>query len=520
MSRQPWGIQTVAERLDHLASSVPDEVFLLTPPDESGSLPPTLTYGDFFEAAMRFANFLARLGIRKGDLVHLQMGNRPEFLISFFGAALLGAVVVPVNPASTIDDIAYVTSHAECSLSIIDSSSADRVLSTLDLSPEIRQVMVLGHPVSGTIDFSEYLDSPVINPHPRCAVSGDDLLGVFYTSGTACWPKGVMITNRNLMFSGEAVASYLRMTPEDRWLVTLPLFHINAFGYSTMSAIATGASISLAPNFDSTKWATQATDSSATMASLFASHCRQLLTATETHTTEPELRVLLFAQHLRADERQTLTRRFGSRTLQIYGMTETVAPVIGDPMFGEIDANTIGSDLLWANTMVADPTGQPVIPGVAGELLVAGSPGRTLMSGYFRRPEESATALRSGWLHTGDRMVLDEQGRYRFLGRAAEIIKPSVNNVSAPEIERVLIEHVSIYDAAVIGGRSASGDEVVIAFVQPHDGDDPTPEEILEWASLRLADYKIPQRVIILESLPRNAVGKVLKRDLQILAEH
>lgn len=479
-----------------------------------------MTYAEFFSEAMRCANFLSKLGIRKGDLIHLQMGNHPQFLISLFGAALLGAVSVPVNPASTVDDIAYVTSHAECSLSIVDSSCAERVLSTLDLSPQIRQVVVHGEPVADTINFEEYRAAPVEAPRVGCALSGDDPVGIFYTSGTTCWPKGVVLTNRNLLFGGEAVSSYLHMTPQDRWLVTLPLFHINAVGYSAMSALTTGASISLAADFAPTEWARQAVDSSATLASLFASHCRQLLATPTSLPAEDQLRVLMFAQHLQAQERTALEQRFAARSLQIYGMTETVAPVIGDPLFGDVDPDTMGRDLLWAHTKVVDPDGTEVTPGVAGELLVAGTAGRTLMAGYFRRPEETAAALDQGWLHTGDRVVLDEEGRYRFLGRSSEIIKPSVNNVSAPEIERVLLEHVSICDVAVIGGRSAHGDEEVVAFVQLHDGDDPTPEEILEWTRQRLADYKIPQRLIILDALPRNAVGKVLKRDLQILAEH
>src|SRR5690606_208992 len=140
--------------------------------------------------------------------------------------------------------------------------------------------------------------------------------------------------------------------------------------------------------------------------------------------------------------------------------------------------------------------------------------GRTLMAGYYRRPDETALVLRQGWLRTGDRMVQEPDGSFRFLGRAVELIKPGVDNVSAPEIERVLFEHVSVLEASVVGVRNAAGDEEIVAFVVLQPGDYATPAELLAWASERLADSTVPQRIMLTDELPRNALGKVLKREL------
>ncbi len=508
---------TIVRRLEQLADTCGDQLFLEF---ADGTDDVSWTYSEFEKQVNQFAAFLSRLGVRKGDMVHLQLGNCPEFLISFFGAVRLGAVVVPVNPSASYDDVAYVISHAECSLSIIESSCAEIVLSALDLSPDIRQVICFGPRVLGTIDFEDYKSSPATRVEPLYQVNDSDLVAILYTSGTTGWPKGVMITHRNLLFVGDAVSGYLRIRPSDRWLVSLPLFHINALGYSAMSVLSSGSSMTLMPEFSTEAWIRQVSSSAVTLSSLFAVHCRQLLSAEDGDSSEclKSLRTIVFAQNLQGSERSELTRRFGAATLQIYGMTETVAPVIGDPPYGEFVPSTMGRTLFWSQTKIVDHNGHDLGPGVAGELLVRGTPGDTLMKGYHQRPDETALTIQDGWLRTGDKVVQQLDGRYQFLGRAREIIKPGVYNVSAPEVERVLVEHVSVVDASVIGSRSPTGDEQIIAFVELHDGHDATPAEILEWAQHRLADYKRPHRLLILERLPRNAVGKVLKRDLQRLA--
>ena len=178
----------------------------------------------------------------------------------------------------------------------------------------------------------------------------------------------------------------------------------------------------------------------------------------------------------------------------------------------------LGRATPWVTLKVADRAGREVPDGTPGELLVHGEPGRTLMAAYHRRPEETALVLRNGWLRTGDHMLREPDERYRFLGRAAEVIKPGVDNVSAPEIERVLYENISVADASVVGVRTPAGDEAIVAFVVLHEADDATADELVAWCSERLADYKVPHRIVLVEELPRSALGKVLKRQLQAQA--
>jgi acyl-CoA synthetase (AMP-forming)/AMP-acid ligase II len=284
-----------------------------------------------------------------------------------------------------------------------------------------------------------------------------------------------------------------------------------------MSALVTGASVALVERFDPLSWADSARCLDATLASLFAVHVRQLLDAPAgASDADNRMRLAIFAQHLTPTERASFQRRFGPTLLQVYGLTETIAPTLGDPPYGAHRPETVGRSLLWAPTKVADRAGRALPVGTEGELVVAGEPGRTLMAGYYHRPEETALVMRNGWLRTGDRLVRETDGSFRFLGRAAEVIKPGVDNVSAPEIERVLIEHVAVTDAAVVGAVNEAGDESIVAFVVLRDDEgDVTADEILLWARERLADYKVPHRVeVVGNALPRNAVGKVLKREL------
>ena len=505
---------TPAFRLRQLGDQRADDVFVLGEGERGARM---LTFGELDDLAARAAGLFASLGVARGDSVHLQLHNTVDYLVCLFGINRLGAVAVPVNPAATVDDVAYITSHAGCAVSVVEAANGAVVAAAREMAPEIGHVVTVGGGFPGTIELGEALDG--VEPCRDCRHSDEtDVAAILYTSGTTGWPKGVMLTHRNLIFAGEAVGSYLRLRPDDRWLITLPLFHMNALGYSMMSALSVGASIALVEHFDPAGWAGQAHRSNATLASLFAVHARQLLDTRERkRDADNALRVLLFAQHLTPAERAALERRFGPTPMQVYGMTETIAPTIADPPYGHHRADTIGRATVWASVRIADRSGNTVPDGVPGELLVGGEPGRTLMAGYYQRPEETALVMRDGWLRTGDRMVREPDGYYRFLGRAADLIKPGVDNVSAPEVERVLIEHISVRDAAVVGINNDAGDETVVAFVVLQPDDDATPDEILEWARERLADYKVPERVVVIDALPRNAVGKVLKRELKRL---
>ncbi|MGX5654732.1 class I adenylate-forming enzyme family protein [Geodermatophilus nigrescens] len=473
-----------------------------------------LSYRDVLLESRAMARLLTQAGVGPGDRVHAQLGNVPELLVCLFAAAHLGAVLVPTHPSSTVDDVAYVLSHAGCRVSVTAIDRVAVVAAAAEMVPEVGLVVTVGGAADGAVCWEAARAGFAEGDLPDVRTGPGDLLAVLYTSGSSGWPKGVMLTHGNLLFAGEAVAQLTRLRADDRWLVTLPLSHANALLYSVMSAFVTGASAALVPTFDPARWAEQTRDVSATVASLFAVHARAVLGATPGGVDRTGLRLTLFAQHLTERERSAFEERFTTRLVQVYGLTETLAPTLSDPVHGPAVPGTVGRPTPWVRTRLVDDDGAEVAPGEAGELLVHGVPGHSLMAGYLGREEDTRRILRDGWFATGDHLRALPDGSLEFLGRAEDVLKPGVDNVSAAEVERVLLEHVSVRDAAVVGVSTPEREEHIVGYVVLRPEDDATEAEVLAWARDRLAAHKVPERVVAVPALPRNAVGKVLKRQL------
>lgn len=515
MSERRTRNETLSGHLSWRVDTTPGRIFVVsTGPDGETQ---ELTFGELDRRARAFAALLAGLGVVSGDPVHVQLGNIPDFLVCLFGVSHLGAVMVPTHRAATVDEVIYVVSHSGCQVSVVTAELVPVIAAVADMVPELTQILSVGGPAEGALDLAEAIDPE--GDISSAAVTGSELAMVLYTSGTSGWPKGVMLTHANLLFAGQSVAELVRLRPDDRWLLNLPLSHANALNYSTMSAFVTGASIALIDRFDPATWADTGRRHRATVASLFAVHARQLLAAPISEAEAAlDLRLTMFALHLQAEERTEFERRFRTRLVQVYGLTETVAPTLAEPVYGPREPDSVGRPTSWVHTRLVDDTGQQVRPGEHGQLQVQGVPGRSLLAGYLSRPQETERVLADGWFSTGDQMQLLPDGTYAFLGRAEEILKPGVVNISAAEIERVLLEHASVTDVAVVGVQREDQEEQIVAFVVLRPGDDATTDELLGWVRERLSEHKVPRRILEIADLPRNAVGKVIRRDLRALA--
>jgi crotonobetaine/carnitine-CoA ligase len=353
---------------------------------------------------------------------------------------------------------------------------------------------------------------------PRAAreAAPTDIHGVLYTSGTTSRPKGVLVSHGAYVYAGEVVAQHIRLRPDERQLIVLPLFHGNAQYYSTMSALVTGASIALASRFSASRWSALAGELSATVASLFAAPIRMILAAPEAPADRRHaLRLALFAQNVSEDQLAAFEERFGVPLAQLYGMTETVAPPTINPIYGERRNHTIGRPTLSAEVRVVDPDGRDVAPGEPGELIIRGSPGRTLMSGYLDNPEATARALRDGWLYTGDQVRALPGGYLEFVDRDKDLIKRAGENISTVEVERVIDAHPAVHEVAVVGLPDPMYDSIVAAFVVRVPGAELDADELIAWCAARLAKFKVPARVEFVGELPRTPVGKIQKHLLR-----
>ncbi|MGW1838414.1 AMP-binding protein [Streptomyces sp. NPDC002067] len=498
------GPDTVHGVLRRRARTRPDRPFLSFL-DESGAVT-TISYGEMDRRAERMADLLADRGIGPGDRFHVHLTNRPEFFDAWFGAAKAGAVMVPTNPLSSAEELAHVLAHAECRLSLTQPELLTTAQVAAIDSPRCEQLLVVG-----TASLERALATVPARP-ARPEAGPATPLGALYTSGTAGRPKGVVVPHAAYLHSGEVVARQLRLRREDRQLIVLPLFHGNAQFYSAMSALVSGASIALAPRFSASRWSEQAARLGATVASLFAAPVRMILAQRPSpHDAAHRLRAVLFAQNLTDAQLADFEARFRVPLLQLYGMTETVAPPLMNPLHGRRRNQSMGRPVAGARLRVVDERLRDVPRGRTGELLVGGVPGRTLMAGYLRDPEATAAALGGGWLRTGDQVRVDADGFVHFVDRGRDVIKRAGGNVSSSEIERVVNAHPAVFDSAAVGVPDPIRDESVKVFVVPNGQHALVERELIEWCAARLAPFKVPGCVEVVEGLPRTPVGKIRK---------
>ncbi len=474
--------------------------------------PRTLGYAEFGAQVHRTANALLGLGVRRGDRLLLLLANCPEFLLLWFGAARMGAVIVPVNPLSSDAELAYLASHSEAVLVAVQPADVDR-----GNQLGLRHMIVCGPP-TGPRSFANLVLQASDDPPPGPPAQSDDEVAILYTSGTTSRPKGCLITHANYIHVGEAVAQHAGIQPEDRNLVVLPYFHGNAQYYSTMSTLVRGATLVVADRFSASRFWEIAAQHEASIVSLFAAPIRMLLAQPETPLPTVRPRLAFFAQSVTRLQLDEWQRRFGVPLLQIYGMTEQLGWPLANPLHGRRDNMTIGRPTLPFQCRVVDESGADVPAGAAGQLLVRGEPGVSLMAGYYKNPQATAAAIQAGWLWTGDNVRERADGLFEFVDRAKDMIKRAGENVAASEVEAALKDHPAVFDAAVIGVPDPIRDEAIKAYVVLGEGHQATAQELIGWCRVRLASFRVPEFVEFRPELPRTSVGKIQKHLLR--AEH
>ena len=514
------GARTLPALLEGRARSTPGAPFVVFE-DLQGQVT-TRSYREFDREVNRTAHLLGRLGVRRGDTVTLLLANCLEFLALWFGAAKLGAVIVPVNTASSASELEYLAAHSESRLIFTQRDWLNLARQVRSRCPRVDEVLVCGAGApSALVDFGRMVAHCPETPPEAPAPSPADEAAILYTSGTTARPKGVLVTQANYIRAGETVARAVRLTREDRHLVVLPLFHGNAQYYSTMSALVAGASVALMPRFSASRYFYQAIAHRCTVSSLFAAPMRMLLAQPRRREhARNDLRVVIFAQSVTPAQLAEWDERFRAPLMQLWGMTETMGPPIINPFDGERRNLSMGLPAPGYTSRLVDDSGRPVARGEIGQVVVRGEPGLSLMKGYYKNAEATAETIRDGWLWSGDNARQDEDGYYHFVDRAKDMIKRSGENVAASEVEAVIREHPGVFDCAVIGVPDEMRDEAILAVVVPRAAESAEPdrlteEDVIGWCSERLAGFRVPQHVRFRKELPRTSVGKIRKHVLR-----
>ncbi|MDM0018484.1 ATP-dependent acyl-CoA ligase [Variovorax saccharolyticus] len=473
------------------------------------------SHADAAEAAARQASALAQSGVARGDRVALMSGNCIEFLEVFLGAGWLGAVTVPVNTASMGPQVEYFLSNSEAKLLVIEAELLER-LRTADLArTALREIWVIGEakspwqPPAG-IRLVPYRQGT--GPIAPAAVQPGDPLAILYTSGTTGPAKGVVCPHAQYFWWGVNSAEVLGVGADDVLCTTLPLFHINALNTFSQAAL-TGAEVVFESRFSASGFWPSMRASGATVVYLLGAMVPILLAQPE-GPGEREHRVRTgLGPGVPAAAGQAFLARTGVRLLEGYGSTETNFAIATAP------DSPRGGVMGWLRpgfqARVADADDAELPAGEAGELLLRAEEPYAFASGYFNMPEKTVEAWRNLWFHTGDRVLREPDGAFRFVDRIKDAIRRRGENISSFEVEQVLLSHPAVAACAVYPVGSELAEDEVMAALVARDGRVIEPAELMRFCESRLPYFAVPRYVDLLDDLPRTENGKVQKYKLR-----
>jgi len=484
--------------------------------EAAGGATCSYTYGELLDAVLAAAGGFAVLGVGPGDKVVMLLPNCPEAVLTFFGLAVLGAVTVPCNTASTAGELTHVAQWSDARFAVTAPAGLATMREVQAQTAPLEHLVVTGARDEGSDEsaFGELLQAAPLDADTT--PSAEAPLEILFTSGTTALPKGVVLTHANWLWSGERSSRTLRLDEADRLLTALPLFHVNAQSLTLMNALTLGATAILLEQFSARRFIAQTRGHRATHTSLVAMLVRTLLAQPEDPGDRDHvLRRVSYAINVSDEEKDRFERRFAVELINGYGLSEAMTEVTVCPVSGPRRWPSIGLPVIDRHVRIVDGDRREVPNGDTGEITVHGVPGRTIMREYYKDPEATARTVVDGWLHTGDNGYLDERGYLYFVDRSKDIIKRAGENVSASEVERVLLEHDGIVQAAVIAVPDPIRDEAVMAFVVVRQDQTLTEEDVHAHCAGRLARFKIPTIVEFRAELPMTSIGKVEKRRLR-----
>ncbi|MBX3024640.1 acyl--CoA ligase [bacterium] len=461
------------------------------------------TYGALADAAARLAATLRARGLAAGDRVAFFLPNCAELAIAYFGCFAAGLVAVPLNPRYRGPEVEHAVADCAPRLLIADAALLDRLDGARLAALGIAGVVVAGGPApTGTEPFARLLDAAPL-PAP-VAVAADDPAVVLYTSGSTGKPKGVTHTHASLRRTARHQVVSQALDASDVQLAFMGIAYIAAFAGQLLTAFALGGRVILLPHGDPAAVVDAIPRHGVTRLQTGPADLRDLLA----HPAPARAALATLRCAIAGGERiaAELHHRFaewaGLPLTEACGMTEAYNYAMNPP-FG---AKRLGSFGLPTDGVTLRLVGADGRDGDEGEVWLRSD---AMARGYWNDPAATAAALRDGWLVTGDLARRDADGWYWFVGRRKEIIIRGASNIAPGEVESVLTQHPAVAAAGVVGAPDAHDGHVPVAFVQLHPGAAATPAALRAFASERLAEYKVPVRVVVLDALPRNVNGKL-----------
>jgi malonyl-CoA/methylmalonyl-CoA synthetase len=468
-----------------------------------------LTYGELFKRSARAANALVALGVKPGDRVAAQIEKSPDVITLALACLRAGAVLLPLNTAYTLAELEYFLGDAEPALTLCRPDWLEKVR-TLARKLNLRSVESLGVNCEGTFADAIAAAPPEFETAPRAS---GDLAAILYTSGTTGRSKGAMLTHENLSSNALTLIDCWRFSSADRLIHALPVFHTHGLFVAVNVALLSGATMIFMPRFDP-EAVIAALSGATAMMGVPTFYTRLLDHPGLGREACANMRVFISGSApLLAETHAAWRKRTGFAILERYGMTETNM-ITSNPYDGERRPGTVGFALPEVSVRIADAdSGAPIRAGEVGVIEVKGP---NVFAGYWRMPEKTAQEFRAdGYFITGDLARVDSDGYIHIVGRAKDLVISGGFNVYPKEVETEIDALDDVLESAVFGVAHADFGEAVTAAVVPRPGAALAESAILSALGSRLAKFKTPKRVIFVDSLPRNAMGKVQKAALR-----
>ncbi len=475
-----------------------------------------MTNVEMNQASRRLARALKDLGVKRGDRVILQMPNCPEVLQAFGAIWRIGAVAVPINYLVGDEETAYIYQDSGAKVVISSSIFLSKIQAGKAKAPSLETVILTDREVpQGFLSYPHLLEkkpeeTEVVN------MDADELAALVYTAGTTGRPKGVMHTHLSLYENARMQHESLTLPDGLTAVFVLPLCHSYGIASINLGLFRKSGKAILLNSFNVEAIFSAIEKYRAdTMAGVPTMYVYMLLFPEAKKYDLTSMKYWFCGSApLALETFNRFKETFGFEIVEGWGLTEAGANNTTNPLEGAKKVGSIGVPMKGTEIRVVDNAGNPLPAGREGEIMIRGP---MLMKGYWNKPEETAQVLRDGWLHTGDIGYKDEDGYFWITERKKDLIIKAGENISPRTIEEVLFGHPKVSEAAVIGMKDDLYGENIKAFVVLKPGEEATAEEIVEHCRKKLTNFLLPKEVVFLNALPKNLVGKVLKKELRML---
>ncbi|NIQ37563.1 MAG: long-chain-fatty-acid--CoA ligase [Proteobacteria bacterium] len=479
------------------------------------------TYGQFTQRVFRLANGLAGMGVGKDGKIAILHPNCHVFMEAYYGTALAGAALVPINYRLSPREIAFIIGDSESRLLIASPEFRPIVDEVEAMATGVLEVLFSGDGGS----YEDFLLKSVEEPPSPVSIEGKDLAQIYYTSGTTGRPKGVMLSHTNVASHALGTIAELHLTDRDVWVHVAPMFHL-ADAWATWAITWAGGTHVMVPHFEPKKVLETIERERVTLTNMIPTMLNLLVNEPDVKNYDcGSLRVLLSGGAPIAPEVvRKIIDTFACDYIQTYGMTET-SPYLTLSILKEhlkelpyeeqlrFKSKT-GREFIGVELKVVRDDGTEVSPNdqEVGEVIVRGE---IVTRGYWKLPEETRKAIRDGWLHTGDMAVIDKEGYINIVDRKKDVILTGGENVYSTEVEHVLYKHPGVLEAAVIGVPDEKWGEAVKAVVVLKEGEKVPEKGIIDFCKADLAHFKCPKSIDFVDSLPRTGSGKIHKKSIR-----